>query len=191
MSISGKWYRGRTASSSEVYESKDMQAPPIGRARDGRYHHNGQSFLYIADNRETAIGEVLDDYYKPGLVWIQDYEIGGINKILDLRSDWNRIGMTESAILVALLSRRLLDQKVQDRKSNWKPEYFVTRFIADCARLAGYNGIMYSSTRYTGDNAILFDVTTTLIKPVGDPIILVHKPSFNYKVDFTDSSFPF
>lgn len=96
-----------------------------------------------------------------------------------------------TSILVALLSRRLLDQKVQDRKSKWKPEYFVTRFIADCARLAGYNGIMYSLTRSTGDNAILFDVTTTLIKPVGDPIILVHKPSFNYNVDFTDPSFSF
>ncbi|OLN28968.1 RES family NAD+ phosphorylase [Desulfosporosinus metallidurans] len=191
LSLSGKWYRGRTASSSEVYESKDMQAPPIGRARDGRYHHTGQSVLYIADYRETAIGEVLEEYFKPGLVWIQEYEIGGITKILDLRSDWNRIGMTESEILVALLSRRLLDQKVQDRKSNWKPEYFVTRFIADCARLAGYNGISYSSTRYSGDNAIIFDVTTTLIKPVGDPMILVHKPSFNYNVEFTEPCFPF
>jgi len=191
LSISGKWYRGRKASSSEVYESKDMQAPPIGRASDGRYHHTGQSVLYIANHKDTAIGEVLEDYFKPGLVWIQDYEIGGIDKILDLRSDWNRIGMTESAILVALLSRRLLEQKVEDRKSKWKPEYFVTRFIADCAQLAGYNGIMYSSTRSTGDNAIIFDVTTTLIKPVGDPTILVHKPSFNYNVDFIDPSSSF
>ena len=57
--------------------------------------------------------------------------------------------------------------------------------------MAGYNGIMYSLTRFTGDNGILFDVTTTLIKPVGDPIILVHKPSFNFTADFTDPGFPF
>jgi hypothetical protein len=101
-SISGNWFRGRAVSSAKVYENKDMYVPPSGKTGGGRYHHAGQSVLYIADSRQTAIAEVLEDYFQAALVWIQEYDINGVDKILDLRSDWDRIGMTNSTILVAI-----------------------------------------------------------------------------------------
>lgn len=183
-SIQGRFFRARPVASDKVYENRDMSAPPVGVARDGRYHHSGQSVLYIADSKETAIGEISEDYYQPGVVWIQEYEVSGIDKVLDLRSDWDSIVLTDSAILVGILASRLIDQKVIDRKSNWKPEYFVTRFIADCARLAGFNGIRYSSTRFFGDNVVLFDPKEECVRPTGEPIIIVHKPRFMKTVDF-------
>lgn len=141
---------------------------------------SGQSVLYVADSKDTAIAEVLGDYFEVGLLWIQEYEVSKIENILDLRSNWDNIVMADSAILVGILSRRLIDQKVKDRISNWKPEYFVTRFIADCASLAGYNGIMYSSTRTIGDYVVLFNHETEYIKPVGEPNIFLNKPSLKF-----------
>jgi hypothetical protein len=177
-SVKGRYFRARPVESNKVYGFSDMSAPPKGCAGDGRYHHLGQSVLYIADSKETSIREVLDDYYKPGLVWLQECEVSEIDKVLDLRNSWDRIGMADSAVLVGILASHLIDQKVIDRKNNWKPEYFATRFIADCARLAGYNGIIYSSTRHNGDNVVLFDPTTEFVKLIGEPTIVVHKPSF-------------
>jgi hypothetical protein len=186
ITIEGKFFRGRPVITNKVYGLEDMTAPPKGCAKDGRYHHSGQSVLYMASSKDTAIAEVLDNYFEAGLVWIQEYNVSKIENILDLRNEWNSIVMADSTILVGILSSRLIDQKVDDRKSNWKPEYFVTRFIADCARLAGYNGIMYSSTRTIGNDIVIFNPDTECVKPVGEPIIFIHKPRLKQISDYPE-----
>ena len=39
----------------------------------------------------------------------------------------------------------------------WKPGYLVPRFVMDAAKLAGFEGIRYRSTRASdGENVVLF-----------------------------------
>jgi hypothetical protein len=181
--IFGTWYRARTVNG-QVFSSDDMGAAPTGKADSGRYHYAGQSVLYLADSDTTAVHEVLaDPNRKAGLVWIQQFEIGRIENLLDLRSDWDLLGPSTNTALVAALSSKLFEQKVEDRSNKWKPQYFVTQFIADCARLAGYKGIRYNSTRSFGDNVVLFVWDASQINPTQRPQVYIHEPRPDFSPD--------
>ena len=46
----------------------------------------------------------------------------------------------------------------QETKSPYvKPEYLVPRFIADCARINKFEGILFDSTKGKGENLVLFE----------------------------------
>lgn len=173
--ISGEWFRARKVKNSSVFRCDDMEAAPVGLARDGRYHHAGQSVLYLAETEETAVHEVLEFNDDSALVWIQEYKIISIDNILDLASSLDELGPEISELLVALISSDALHEKVEDRKNNWKPQYFLTRFIADCAKSAGYNGIRYMSTRGYSDNVVIFKWNDENLKSVGKPRVLIHE----------------
>jgi hypothetical protein len=87
------------------------------------------------------------------------------------------LGPDNGALIVALLSSNILERKVENRNQKWKPQYFVTRFIADCARLRGLNGIMYNSTRSYGTNIVLFNEVDDFITPKGKPYLYTYEQS--------------
>lgn len=174
--ISGDWFRGRVVNESRVYKNGDMFAPPAGIVGDGRYHNAGQSVLYLSEKKDIAVGESIERLNESVLVWVQEYTITEIPKVLDLSNDWSKLEIIESAVMIAVLSSRVLDQRVEDRNKIWKPQYSITRFVSDCARSAGFNGIRYTSSRGYGDNVVIFNWNETNIKPIGDPKIFIHKP---------------
>jgi hypothetical protein len=174
--ISGDWFRGRVVNESRVYNNGDMLAPPPGTVGDGRYHHAGQSVLYLSEKKDIAVGETIENLEDSVLVWLQEYTITEIPKILDLTNDWSKIELIESAAMIAVLSSRVLNQTVEDRDKKGKPQYSITCFVSDCARSAGFNGIRYTSSRGYGDNVVIFNWDETNIKPKGDPKIFIHKP---------------
>ena len=47
----------------------------------------------------------------------------------------------------------------------------MPRFIADCARNEGFNGIRYKSSRFHLENLVLFSWDDSLITPQGPPYI--------------------
>ena len=69
---------------------------------------------------------------------------------------------------------RVLSRKVA-RSKGWKPEYFVPRFIADCAKTIGYNGIKFNSSRSYSINLVLFSWTTDSVQSEGEPYIHFYK----------------
>lgn len=184
--IQGEWFRTRRKKDRGNFSLKDMKAPPIGCAGDGRYNHAGQSVMYLSEDLETSMCEAIEDVEKSTEIWVQIYKLEDINNILDLTNDWENYYPTTGAIIVALLSSRVLSRKVTNRGSRWKPEYFVTRFIADCARLAGYAGIQYDSTRGYGNNVVLFGPESLPIKAEGKPALKTYTPAIkkpHYVID--------
>lgn len=117
----------------------------------------GQSVLSLARFKETAIKEALDRADQAAaLIWLQEYSVN-IDSLLDLSWEWDDMGPRTSAPIVAAVPYRLFERIVENRQSNWKPQHFVTRFIADCARESGYSGILYASTRdYRSDCLAIF-----------------------------------
>ncbi|GAA4704141.1 RES family NAD+ phosphorylase [Brevibacillus fulvus] len=189
--IYGEWYRARSVKDNRVFDSSDLDAPGTGIAGDGRYHHTGQSVLYLAKSEETAVNEVVLEENKSQLIWTQKFKVKEIENLLDLRSDFDYIGPSStSAVLAAILSSGLLEQKVPDRKSTWKPQYFITKFIADCARLAGYSGICYNSTRAYGANVVLFEWDNNSLEKIGKPSIFIYEPA-ELREKNDDFDFPF
>ncbi|MCZ8513700.1 RES family NAD+ phosphorylase [Paenibacillus filicis] len=76
-----------------------MHAPEVGLSSGGRFHHPGQSVLYIAVE-QLAMVETLNNPDKSTLIWVQTYnQATGIPNVLDLRHDWDNIGQTNSEVM--------------------------------------------------------------------------------------------
>ncbi len=172
-SIKGKFFRARKVESSEVFNSKKMYNAPLGKPEEGRFNHSGQSHLYLASSKETAIKEVTSDEHSL-LVWCQEFEISKeIDNILDLSFDWSRITPSTSTLLLSLKVYNSIGRSDRN-KLNWKPDYYLTRYIMDCARNIGYMGIKYNSTKDLFDfDLVLFFPDKARIKAIGNPCIEV------------------
>lgn len=176
-----KLFRARLSDSSKILTSEELKNAPVGEASEGRFNHNGQSYLYLCDQKEGAASEVAID----GLVWIQEFEIiDEISKILDLRFDSNEISTSTNALLLSLhLSDALVKNKMN--KGNWKPDYFVTRFIMDCAKQSGYNGIRYDSIKHSlATNYVLFYPENISLTPIDNPEIMKQELTIKRIRDF-------
>ncbi|RZJ49253.1 MAG: RES domain-containing protein, partial [Flavobacterium sp.] len=171
--VSGNFFRARRVQSSEIYEADKMLQPPIGKPTEGRFNHAGQSHLYLANNKETAIKEVI--YGDRGIVvWVQKFTVlRPIDKILDLTFDWTNLSTSTQTLMIALNIKDSLIKK--DRNvENWKPDYYITRFLMDCAKKSGYNGIKYNSAHgYSEYNVVIFDSKSIDIVPKGNPKIKI------------------
>ncbi|KAA0965807.1 RES domain-containing protein [Sporosarcina sp. ANT_H38] len=173
------WSRARLVSHSGVFGQSDMTAPGVGLSSGGRFHHQGQSVLYLAETDELAMFETLDNPDVPSLVWIQKYtQNSELTGILDLRHDWDNFGH-DNEVIQALLASRNIFEKVIDRSNKWRPQYFLTTFIADCARQAGFSGIIYSSSRFHGSNLVLFNPNETAIDAFENPKVYIHENKKN------------
>jgi hypothetical protein len=169
----GTWWRARKAQGKRIFSKKDLFAPPPKLARaEGRFNHFGQVVLYLASTRDASITEALNGA-RSGYVWCQSFELPDVPGILDLlRPEW----YNEASLPV--LAMGLVDKLptlVPDDASPWKPEYFVPRFIADCAREAGLAGIRFSSRHHIDSNLVLFDWKTLKPRPVGKPKKLLYR----------------
>ncbi len=185
---STSWSRARIVNQSKVFNSNDMHAPELGLSEGGRFHHPGQSVLYLADSDRLAMEEAINNPNESTLVWIQKFaQINVITDILDLRYEWNNMGQKSNEIMYALLISRYIFEKVIDRNNKWRPQYFITTFIADCARKAGFNGILYSSSRSYGENLVLFNPNNSFVASHGNPKVIIYevpKPN-KYDADLT------
>ncbi len=172
-----RWFRSRNLEGAKVFECENMWAPSEGLSPGGRFHHAGQSVLYVADSKELAIRESLARADEPSLIWYQEYSLeSDLEDVLDLRYDWENYGQMSNGLLAALLASGVLSEPVADRSNKWQPQYFITRFIADCAKLSGYKGIIYTSTKYDGTNLAVFD-SANLFVSVGKPQVYIYRPS--------------
>ncbi|UAL45562.1 RES family NAD+ phosphorylase [Sutcliffiella horikoshii] len=186
------WARARLVSQSKVFEQTDMTAPQVGLSSGGRFHHQGQSVLYLAETDELAMIETLDNPDISSLIWIQKYsQKRELTGILDLRHEWSGLGYSENEVIQALLASRYIFDKVVDRSSKWRPQYFLTTFIADCARQAGFKGIIYSSSRSIGSNLILFNPNEPAVKPVENPKVYIYEPKKGLIEDMNDITLTF
>lgn len=174
--VSGFYYKARTVTGSKVFTIADTGAAPQGLSEEGRFNHAGQSVLYIASIEYGAALEVIDDMEQPALLWMQKYSLDDVAPLLDLAVDWNEISTAHSPLLVALSNTGVLTEQVEDKKSKWKPQYFLTRFVADCARQAGMKGIVYNSARSWSKNIALFEPNTCPMVPDGEPYTYKYIP---------------
>lgn len=169
--ISGVYYRARTVQSSEVYTSSKMFNAPNGKTTEGRFNHSGQSYFYLANEKEIALKEVASKE-ESLLIWCQKFEISkNVKNILDLSFDWLEMSVSTSALLLSLKMNKVMDRS-EGNIDYWRPDYFLTRYIMDCAKSEGYNGIKYNSTKdYSGHNIVLFYPEKLSIETLGKPSI--------------------
>jgi len=86
---------------------------------------------------------------------VQKFRATEVIKVLDLRHNPLDLNPEVDLLAIAILYNGYVQLKPKPGTS-WKPEYFVPRFIADCARLEGYEGIQFSSVAHFGENLVVF-----------------------------------
>lgn len=169
------WFRARRLREGHLFTSEEMGAPdskkvPIG---EGRYNHTGQSFLYLASDSETALCEIN--------IWgdetscaMQKFRATDKLEVLDLRHDDRKLNLNTDLLLIAVIYNGYLEF-IADQDTSWRPEYFVPRFLADCARLEGFEAIWFSSVWDFGENLVVFPKKISFFAPEGECYIFVTK----------------
>lgn len=163
------WWRARKADGARVFVLQDLQPPPAHEARaEGRFNHYGQSVFYLGGTQRAALRETVDVNGDDRVAWLQEFAVGEIPNILDLRvKDWNE-ELTPPLLAVGLTSEYI---STTAASTAWKPEYLVPRFIADCARYAGYRGIIFNSAKHHDENLVLFSWDDLVITSEGMPML--------------------
>jgi hypothetical protein len=165
----GHWWRARKADGARVFSLKDLQPPPPRQAAaEGRFNHFGQAVFYLGGTQRAALRETVDVKAEDRVAWLQEFLIGEIANVLDLRvKDWSET-IAPPLIAVGLTSEYISKSAAT---TAWKPEYLVPRFIADCARYSGCRGIIFNSAKHTDENIVLFTWDDLAITPLGSPAL--------------------
>ena len=175
------WYKARNIDKenvSKIFTKKDMDQVPAKDAKEERYSHTGQSALYVGNLPLTCLAEINNGNIK-GICWMQNFQIETDN-IIDLTdfmiSDKKIDGCP--LFIASLLINGLTSQKDETNSNGYyKPEYAITRFIADLCRQNGIHGIKYPSASFkiqdSDDpfNLVLFGDTSKYKEFIGEPYI--------------------
>lgn len=175
LSCKDAFFRARRVTNHDILQSTEMLNAPIGKSTEGRFNHSGQSHLYLAESKETAIREVVQNL-RNCLVWVQEFKLSSdVGNILDLTFDISNIGLNHNPLLLSLSLANVLEE-TKNNSEFWRPDYFITRYIMDCAKELKYNGIKYNSTKSFNDyNVVLFYPEAFEIENIANPVIEIFK----------------
>jgi hypothetical protein len=158
-------FRARTAASitSSGQDAGDLQAyapPPTRLVGEGRFNHAGTPMLYLASSPEAA-GAEIGAPGEPCL--IAELVTSRPLVLLDL------VDIDEDApgyeVMAPLASSALL--AAPRSGEGWlKKQYVFSRFVADCARAAGYEAIRYASIKNIDGTNIVIPVPPLRIEEI-------------------------
>lgn len=150
-------YRARVASQISRLKYDEFFVAPHKFISEGRYNHAGQQTLYLASDMDTCYQEV-----GATLCYAAEIKLTRGLKILDLVDSEESHG-DSAEDLYALVFSSLMSRPL-DTDGYHKPCYVFSRFVADCARLAGFDAIKYPSTKMTRNNYNLVILNPTDLK---------------------------
>lgn len=153
-------FRGQRCNDRPLEKIGDFDFPPKEIVQEGRYNHAGNPVLYIGSDVETCHAE-LRGVSSVVIEFMLEAEI----KVLDLVDSYSKDGgKFEDANLLNLLVHSALVSAKQENYGWYRPNYVVSRLVADCARAAGLDAIKYPSIRRDGKgfNLVILNQNLTL-----------------------------
>jgi hypothetical protein len=161
------------------FEDKRMK-PTVDFASEGRSNPKGIVYLYVAEDKDTAVSEV-----RPSLGEI--LSIGELNsnkelKIIDFSKHNGKffvINPSQNDINEA--AWRDMDKafSIPVKNNDFNSDYVPTQIIAEFIKSLGYDGIAYKSSLAQGKNITLFDLDSTTISNVN----IFKLKKINYEFD--------
>jgi len=141
------FYRARLFSDEKILGNNDFLPPPKEKVVEGRYNHSGRQVLYLSEEPETCFHELRSP--NKG-VMVASIQINEPIKILDLEQK------SQESSIISLIRWSSLMSSPGEGEGWYKPYYVFTRFVADCAKAAGFDAIRYPSVRFDeGVNLVL------------------------------------
>ncbi|MDX0481436.1 RES domain-containing protein [Sinorhizobium medicae] len=156
--IEGTLFRSRAAEEVPNPTLQDFAAPPAHVVSEGRYNHAAHPMMYLAKAKKTALEEVGSQGAR---FHVAEIELLSQFRVLNLSSLGE--AETRAEIVFQCLARSALCAAPRLGEGWTKREYVFTRFIADCARHAGFDAIEFGSTKHpSGTNIVLLEPPATL-----------------------------
>lgn len=167
LDLTETWWRARAINAATPLTISELGPPPANECRsEGRFNHYGQRVFYVASSVEVAAAEAIRE--DTGTAWAIGWKLAAHGPLLDLSGHFDECELHDDATYLAAGLSFIRPHLAEASKGPWKPEYFVSRYIADAARAAGFKGIRYPSTRFFGDCLVLFDWEDEAATPVGE-----------------------
>jgi hypothetical protein len=157
------FYRARI-SNIDGWPIKDMGAPPLGIASDGRVNASGISCLYLSNDKETTIHETragTHDYVTIGRFMLKE-DISIVN-LINLHQISPFLTVTDIDFTKHAVNRKHLEKIGNEiakplRRQDSPLDYLPTQYISDFIKSKGYQGIEYKSTmNENGRNLAIFN----------------------------------
>lgn len=143
--------------------------PPVCGASEGQFHNAGQVAFALADSETAAAREILTA--EESVAWVQKYQLARGKGLLDLSRHLDDSPSSLIEHLVYGLSYRGAPQSGAHFASD-ETIFRVPRFIADCARMHGFNGIRTKSRKHFDNHLILFSWPAEALEVLGTPFLL-------------------
>lgn len=152
---------------------KEIDAPPGEKALEGRINPRGISYLYLANNEETAISEVRPWLGK--MITVGQFRLCKDITVVDASRDKHgrhfiSDGEIEPSEEWESYVWRDINRSFSTPVSRGEEHryYVPTQYLSECFKNAGYDGIMYrSSLTMDGYNIVLFDPRNARLKAAG------------------------
>lgn len=179
------YFRARAPHGNEIFTITSMLPPDPNDSKvtitEGRFNHFGQSHWYLGNSKQLCGAE--SSHKKNCILWFQKIKIKKAENILDLSKEYisnyynpDNTDMYSLPVTVAALLLSGFITKPQEKEGSWKPEYILTRFIADICKEQGINGILYPSSLYqTGKNLVVFDISKIDYEFLDEPSLEIYK----------------
>lgn len=140
ITITRHLFRARIASQIKEPRAHDFDITPKQFASEGRYNHAGLPAYYLGSDQQTCYEEMRQEN-----CYIAEIKISKQVKILDLSATYEN-HKKHSDMLDTMVHSALVSAKHKD-EGQYRPQYIFSRFVADCAKYAGFDAIKYPSTR--------------------------------------------
>lgn len=122
------------------FDEAGSREAPIGLSAEGRNNIKGVSYLYVADDPETACAEVKSRVSQ--LISVAKFKVAKTLKIIDFSKDITIASDGEEVSLTALFTEIMF---MFTRPVNDSSEYKATQLLTDYLRKTGIDGICYRS----------------------------------------------
>lgn len=163
--VAKDFFRARVQRDDKPFDLDGLRAPPFGVSQAGRANPPGLSYLYVASDVETAIGEVRPTV--ADVVSVARFKSIRKFKLVDLsdpRALISPFGLDLVALSSVQASMGLLSMLSEDLTKPTPPhraayDYLATQYLCELIKTLGYDGVRYrSSLNPGGYNFAFFDV---------------------------------
>lgn len=143
------------------YTSERMK-PLIGEASEGRANPKGIPYLYLSDDKDTALTEVRP--WIGSLVSLAEFKLNNKVKLIDCSVEHNKVtryylnepnSLSRAKSIWAHIDKAFSKPiQLNDNTANYVP----TQILAELFREEGFDGIIYQSNLGIGKNILLFNI---------------------------------
>lgn len=164
------------------FDNNNSKEAPIWISPSQRCSPEGMSIFYAAKDEYTACAEV-GGVMKGSIISVAKFILKNDLRVINLKDDKNicavaeKLGIDNPAEISRTITRIMFLFAIPISQQN---EYSYSQYVADYIRKAGFDGIIYSSSKTSEYNVAIFNCHKKNLEFVSSDIKYAHYPQFQF-----------